>query len=308
MTGERGMSIDEMGAEIKAVERAWAPRIPQASGLMVRLDGKNFSSWTRPFDSPFDDRIATAFDATMAQLMTEYRPDIGYTQSDEITLIWLPPDDTKSEHIFGGKTQKIASVLAAHCSTAFNGYVIAPWAQAPALFDARSVRRRLRPAHPCLQVALQGRPTQRDQQRRVPPLLSPRVDGRADIEAPGDARRHRRRPRRVRHAPHEGQAADMEDRTNEPTRDGVADTGGAPPRRTADGQDPHVPLLRGSVRPNNPHTMNPEQALQAITTKARETPTEDAETLLIWLNGFLDAFQLLESTKEKPKQPKKKAT
>ena len=133
---QRQPSIDEMGTQIKAIERRWAPIVPRSSGLMVRLDGKNFSSWTKEFESPFDSRISDAFDETLAELMREYRPAVGYTQSDEISLSWFPPDPgSTTEHVFGGKTLKIASVLASSCTAIFNDVI--EWKPRPALFDAR---------------------------------------------------------------------------------------------------------------------------------------------------------------------------
>lgn len=141
----RAETVGEMGAHIKEIEAAWALQVPPNLGLVVRLDGKRFSAWTRRFKSPFDARITNAFRWTTTQLMWAYRPDVGYTQSDEINLVWYPNEnDSRSEHPFSGKINKLNSVLASQCTATFNAYFperdghsMCPDEQ-PALFDARS--------------------------------------------------------------------------------------------------------------------------------------------------------------------------
>ena len=127
---------DKLGDQIKGWERNYAPIIPANEGLIVRLDGKNFSRWTESFDKPFDLELNRAFVDTTTALMEEYNPDVGYTQSDEITLIWYPnSEDSNTQHPFGGKTQKLCSVLASHCTVLFDTHVMPnDWA----LFDARA--------------------------------------------------------------------------------------------------------------------------------------------------------------------------
>ena len=128
---------DPLGDQVKALESEWAAQVPPTMGLVVRLDGKGFSKWTRPFASPFDVRINTAFIAVTSAMMEEWRPDVGFTQSDEITLMWYPNDpESTTEYPFGGKVQKLCSVLASHCTVLFNAEFDGH--HTPALFDARA--------------------------------------------------------------------------------------------------------------------------------------------------------------------------
>ena len=117
----------------KGLEGRWTAAVPAESGIVVRLDGKNFSTWTKRFDKPFDERITNAFIETTRALMDEYRCDVAYTQSDEISLVWYPREAT-SQHQFGGKVHKLTSVITSHCTVVFNRYFDEPYA----LFDGRA--------------------------------------------------------------------------------------------------------------------------------------------------------------------------
>src|ERR1700737_223863 len=57
--------------------------------------------------------------ATTRALIEEFHPLVGYTQSDEITLAWHLPSDSRSQYPFDGKLQKLCSVLAGFASATF---------------------------------------------------------------------------------------------------------------------------------------------------------------------------------------------
>lgn len=104
--------------------------------ICVRLDGRAFHSWTRGMDRPFDESLHRAFDRTMVALVHESSAVIGYTQSDEITLI-IHSDDFRSQTYFNGKAHKIGSVLSSLATAVFNAQEFSHKASKPALFDAR---------------------------------------------------------------------------------------------------------------------------------------------------------------------------
>lgn len=128
---------DELGARMKHYEAAerFEPGLP----IIVRIDGKNFSGYTRRMDRPWDRRLTEAMQETAKWLVAETNARIGYTQSDEITLI-LWEDDPKSQVFFDGKVQKIVSVLAAMASVRFNKEIRARFDRElpDAYFDARA--------------------------------------------------------------------------------------------------------------------------------------------------------------------------
>ena len=105
----------------------------------IRLDGKNFHNFCKGFDKPYDTDIQTLFDYTTLSLMEESNATIGYTQSDEITLIFYS-DNHESQIFFDGKVQKMVSVLSSYVTVYFNltkdNYPILK-DKHPALFDCR---------------------------------------------------------------------------------------------------------------------------------------------------------------------------
>ena len=78
------------------------------------------SKFTRGLDKPFDARFVEAMDEVCKDLMQEFGPAVVYTQSDEITLAWNPVDvEVGQEMIFGGRVQKLVSLLAGRASSKF---------------------------------------------------------------------------------------------------------------------------------------------------------------------------------------------
>jgi tRNA(His) guanylyltransferase len=55
---------------------------------MIRLDGHKFSTFAAPFRKPFDELLHRVMVATTADLVAKYHATTGYTQSDEITLVF----------------------------------------------------------------------------------------------------------------------------------------------------------------------------------------------------------------------------
>lgn len=86
--------------------------------VVVRLDGRSFHSFTRSLKRPFDDRFREVMVHVTKCLVEETGAIIGYTQSDEITLV-LYKSDPKSQIYFNGYRQKIESVLSAKASVVF---------------------------------------------------------------------------------------------------------------------------------------------------------------------------------------------
>lgn len=78
--------------------------------LVVHIDGRNFTRLTkeiREFEALFDTRLRDAITDTVKHSMEcGSRVVYGYTQSDEVSLLFHPDD-----RIFGRETRKINSVL-----------------------------------------------------------------------------------------------------------------------------------------------------------------------------------------------------
>lgn len=88
---------------------------------LVRLDGRSFSNLTRKMklEEPYDQRLCDIMDCVTRELVEESNALVGYTQSDEITLL-LHTDNPRSSIFFDGKIGKLTSVLAGIASARFN--------------------------------------------------------------------------------------------------------------------------------------------------------------------------------------------
>lgn len=117
--------MDDLGDRMKAYEAAETSRILlPLCPVYARIDGRCFSSFTRGMERPYDLAMSEAMITTASALVEETHARIGYTQSDEISLVWLA-DNPKSEMFFGGKVQKMVSVLAGLATAAFTRAIMA---------------------------------------------------------------------------------------------------------------------------------------------------------------------------------------
>jgi tRNA(His) 5'-end guanylyltransferase len=107
--------------------------------VMARLDGRSFSSFTRGLKKPYDERLSKLMIDTTKYLVEQSDARCGYTQSDEISLVWLA-EDWNTDIFFAGKIQKMNSVLASMATAYFNKNlikVIPERSDAIPLFDCR---------------------------------------------------------------------------------------------------------------------------------------------------------------------------
>ena len=114
------MNAETLGDWCKWLEKNFSPEqmIPLLP-VIIRLDGNNFSKWTKGLEKPFDDRLMNLMAATTEALVKETNAIVGYTQSDEITLI-LYSNNRKSSIYHDGKKQKILSKLTGFTVNHFN--------------------------------------------------------------------------------------------------------------------------------------------------------------------------------------------
>jgi len=136
ITGKSDDLADEMkDLEMQEAGRKALPGIP----LVARLDGRAFHTFTRGMRRPFDTDLMAAMEHTLKALVAEFKPIVGYTQSDEISLVFLDPSV-----LFGGRYQKLHSILAGYASALFariaaaNYYKKLPgWTSTLPTFDCR---------------------------------------------------------------------------------------------------------------------------------------------------------------------------
>lgn len=89
--------------------------------VIVRLDGKAFHTFTRGFKKPFDDILVKTMQETMKYLCENIQGCVlGYTQSDEISLVLTDYAELTTDAWFGNNLQKMCSVSASMATLAFN--------------------------------------------------------------------------------------------------------------------------------------------------------------------------------------------
>ena len=91
--------------------------------VIIRLDGKAFHTFTRGLKKPYDEIFHNTMNQTMKYLCENIQCcKLGYTQSDEITLLLTDYDTLTTDAWFDSNVQKICSVSASMATLAFNKY------------------------------------------------------------------------------------------------------------------------------------------------------------------------------------------
>lgn len=111
------------------------PNIP----AIVRIDGKAFHSFCKGLNRPYDCHLSSLMVLTMEYLVYETNANCGYTQSDEISLVYYT-DNYNSQIFFNGRVEKMCSVLSSMATYTFNKNLpdfLPEKKNIPALFDCR---------------------------------------------------------------------------------------------------------------------------------------------------------------------------
>lgn len=113
---------DELGRRMKDFyENVPKTRLVRRTPVAIRIDGKAFHTFTRGFEKPFDEVLGRAMQETMKYLCENIQGCVlGYTQSDEITLILIDYKKLNSSAWFDYEVQKMCSIAASMATMAFN--------------------------------------------------------------------------------------------------------------------------------------------------------------------------------------------
>lgn len=114
---------DSLGDRMKQYEnvneRYLVPKIP----FIIRVDGIAFHTYTKKCKKPFDSLIGDTMQATMQALCSDIPGTVlGYTQSDEITIVCKYTDRIVSQAWFKGRVRKIETCAAAKATKYFNKF------------------------------------------------------------------------------------------------------------------------------------------------------------------------------------------
>lgn len=118
------MTNDKFGDRMKEYENAESSRKAMPGlPILARLDGRAFHTFTKGMRRPYDVDMSEAMIETTKFLVDKMHVELGYTQSDEITLFWYGMTD-ESGFLFDGRFQKLSSVLAGMASAAFMKFML----------------------------------------------------------------------------------------------------------------------------------------------------------------------------------------
>ena len=120
------MSVhDDLGTRMKEFyEQVPKTRLVRRMPAAIRIDGKAFHTFTKGFRKPFDDILIKTMQETTKYLCENIQGCVlGYTQSDEITLILVDYQKLTSSAWFDYEVQKLCSISASMATIAFNKFL-----------------------------------------------------------------------------------------------------------------------------------------------------------------------------------------
>lgn len=138
------MSNDSLGDRMKLLyEDAYRIHLPGRMPVIIRVDGKAFHTYTRSCQKPVDQGLVDCMNETALALCENIQGvQLGYIQSDEISLLLINYKEINSQSWFQNNLQKMISVSAAIASTTFTVNSHKIWI--PAVIDPGAD-----PASPC---------------------------------------------------------------------------------------------------------------------------------------------------------------
>ena len=113
---------DDLGKRMKEFyEQVPKTRLVRRMPVAIRIDGKAFHSFTKGFVKPFDDVLIKSMQQTTKYLCENIQGCVlGYTQSDEITLILVDYKTLDTSAWFDYEVQKVCSIAASMATMAFD--------------------------------------------------------------------------------------------------------------------------------------------------------------------------------------------
>lgn len=113
---------DELGLRMKTFyEQVPKTKLMRRCPVLIRIDGKAFHTFTRGFKRPFDEILIKTMQQTTKYLCENIQGCVlGYTQSDEITLVLVDYKKLTSLAWFDYEVQKMCSIAASMATMAFN--------------------------------------------------------------------------------------------------------------------------------------------------------------------------------------------
>ena len=117
------MDTSDFAKRMKEYEDARKDYLTKRVPVMIRIDGKAFHTFTRGLARPFDGILIEAMQRTMKYLCENISGCVlGYTQSDEITLLLIDYKSMSQGAWFGYVKRKVETISASMATMAFNNF------------------------------------------------------------------------------------------------------------------------------------------------------------------------------------------
>ena len=115
---------DDLGNRMKTFyEQIPKTKLMRRTPVICRIDGKAFHTYTRGFQKPFDEVLIKTMQETTKYLCENVQGCVlGYTQSDEISLVLVDYKRFETSAWFDYEIQKMCSIAASMATMAFNKF------------------------------------------------------------------------------------------------------------------------------------------------------------------------------------------
>jgi len=115
------MDKTSLGDRMKEYENVTRNKLIRRTPVIIRLDGKAFSTLTSKMDKPYDNDFKDIMMKVSEYLVENIMGcKLAYVQSDEISLLLIDYNTLETEAWFDNNIQKIASVSASMATAKFN--------------------------------------------------------------------------------------------------------------------------------------------------------------------------------------------
>lgn len=143
------MLKNDLGDRMKTYESSYRIYLPNRLPVIMRVDGKSFTNYTKGCKRPFDEKLVEVMNDTAAYLCKNIQgAQIAYVQSDEISILLNNYKSLDTQPWFENNLQKMASVSASMAGAIFTANSWKIWKGEvpcpvftdiikPAVFDSR---------------------------------------------------------------------------------------------------------------------------------------------------------------------------
>lgn len=117
------MDTSDLANRMKEYEKRNQYYLQKRTPVAIRVDGRNFHTFTKGFKRPFDNILIKSMQETAKYMCENIQgAKFAYVQSDEITIILVDYDTLKTDCWFNYRTDKLCSISASMATMAFNKF------------------------------------------------------------------------------------------------------------------------------------------------------------------------------------------